>query len=432
MIRGLPVASPPAMRIPALLVPLVLLATLPLAPPAEAGEADEEARRAVYAALDPESRLVLRFLEHLGWRVEAVPNATVPEVWEGRPAERENLDGAIAAGDLRLRVPPALDGPALEAFRALLPRVADGTASRLAWRHRVAYATRAATAKLAEATARGRYTFPKVLFVDSPFFRMEPPEPEWECGRRLCRARGSAARAVEAVYVRDTVAECYVAQWLAVFAIQYELYGAEWFDESFRGDEIVVGRPQDVRGTPLGRFLTAEHSQGYRALLAPPERHRDDLLLVLGEHGPGAFPGATGVVENQFEGQNSNDNFVVVSISPRALALLRQRGGTRWLNEHLKAAWDLWVKARRDWVRGDPGTEGRREVAEFMTDPVFDEWILYVHPYGVVPLRKIVEQRFGRVNTPVTVRLYDNGLDDALFRRYREAFTRRVREGREP
>ncbi len=369
-----------------------------------------------------EARATLRFLEHLGWRVEVVPGLVEARVEAGRPGFRASLAQAQAAGDLRLLLPDTpLAGRALE---RLLPAAADGPASRLAWQHRVSEALVRATDKLTAATKAGRYKFPQLLFWNSPFFQFHPPRPEWTERERMFVVVGRPSAALEAIYRRGALAECYTGQWVLVYATMYELFGAEAFDAAFPAPEVVVGRPSDVRTTPIGQTMLGDRTYPYRALLIPPEQTRQDPGATLAALGPLALVGLTGIVRNQDETDGANQNLTIVSVSPRAAEALRTQGGFGQIARLGRQAAEAW-NARG----GGPFGGGNREAAALLertlADPLLAEIRVYVHPFGVVPLAEMFRHELDDTEKPLYVLPYVHGREDLFYRRYRAGVERR-------
>jgi hypothetical protein len=374
--------------------------------------------------LTPDQQAEAAFLEHLGWRFVADRSAKEVSVHEGTPCYRRDLASAHAGGDLRVVVPEPLSDEASAALGERLASIADSAGTRCAYQQKVWLATREATRKLADAAERGDYTFPKILVIDSLWFRCDLPEPEW--GKleteNLCRA--SPAKAIEAVYERGGVAECYTGQWIAIFATQYELYGAAWFDEVFAKEDLRVGRPSEMVETPVGRHVDESKPHRWRSLLIPEEDQDEEPGLVLARHGPKAFAGVTGVLQNDREDGGANQNFVIVSVTPRAVEAMKAQGGFARVPALTGDAAD----ARRTEARTFSASElaeCRRRYDAALADPVLSEVTVYVHPLGVVPLAEVVAKEVREHLRPMKVRLYTEGVADFLYQRYRSAWKAR-------
>ena len=421
--------TPPRLLPAALLVLPVLL--LLAAPNTLAGASPATDVRARFVSLlTPEQRAELLFLEHEGWRI--VPSTSVSEITiqGGWPCAREDLAAAQAAGDLQILVPPTVEDDAIRAVGQRLQALSFSLPTRCAHQLRTVPAVVRATRKLSENTERGWYIFPQVFMFDSLTFKMLPPEPEWLWDKWLCVAQAKPSDAISCFYDRRHTAECYVGQWIALYAIQYEIFGEPLFDEAFRPEEFTMGRPGDQRETPIGKYVTADYSKEWRVMVVPPDRWQYDMGLNLARLGPAAFAGASGVVENVYEGMDTNDNMVVVSVSPRANQLMLDKGGFAYLQELTERIWEIHRTGRRGFIPGASGGEAPKKIAKVLEDPIFSEVMVYVHPYGVVPLGEVVEKRIGRTHKPMKVRLYDNGLADFFFRRYHEAIVRRLLAGK--
>lgn len=373
----------------------------------------------------PEDRARLAFLEHLGWRV--VRDAGAADVVEtaGRPGFRATLAEAQAAGDLVLRVPA---GPAgAERLRVRLAALGDGIPSRLAWQFRMSDAVARATGKLVAANKAGRFKFPPLLFWKSPWFQFHPPRPEWGERGKMYVVQSKPSAAIEALYRRGALAECYTAQWVASYAAQYEVNGPAAFDEAYRPDEIVIGRPSDIRPTPIGQTMRGEATYPYRALLIPPERVGEDPGRVLAQHGPLALAGLTGIVRAQDETDDANQNLITISISPRACEALA-RGGIAAVTELGKRASLVHRGLGGPFAGGSAAAEYERLLA----DPLVAEWKIYVQPFGAVSVADMFRREIEGNEKPVYVLLYVHGREDEFFRRYRTTWERRWARAQTP
>ena len=247
------------------------------------------------------------FLEHQGWRLVPSTEVDTVTVQGGFPCQRRTLEEAHEAGDLQILVPPTSTDDDLRAMGKRLPALVDSRPSRGAHQLRTIPATVAATRKLTENTDRGWYIFPQVFMFDSLWFKMIPPEPEWLWDKWLCVGQAKPSDAMSSFYDRKCTAECYVGQWVALYTIQYEIFGEPLFDEAFQPEEFTFGRPGNQRKSPIGKYVTAEYSQGWRVMLVPPDQWQADMGLTLARLGPTAFVGASGVVENVMEGMDTQE-----------------------------------------------------------------------------------------------------------------------------
>ncbi len=426
MDRGTPIQrSLSARAARGLAVCLVLLAgrAAPGAEPAPAAEGS--AAEALASGLTAEQKAELAFLGHLGWRFVRDPSVAKITAWEGTPCYRKNLASARAAGDLLVKVPPKVEAADLAAFAASLPGLADSIASRCAYQQKVQVATGRATTRLAELERQGRYEFPQFLFWNSFVFKFRAPQPEWTRSEWSWRATHSSADAVRALLERGGVAECYSAQQVAVWAIQYELYGHAAFDEAFPASELVIGRPPDVKSTPLGSTTRDEEPYPWRALLIAEADQQKDPGLVLAGFGPKAFAGVTGILRDQKGGEESNENFTIVTVTPAVVEAFRANGGFRFFAEQCKRAWDRREAERRGTAPAEGPTYD-----QIMSQPVFTEFVVYVQPFGVGPVRKVIEKEMiEEGNGPVYVLLYTHGREDAFFQLYRKTWEARFLRG---
>jgi hypothetical protein len=375
--------------------------------------------------LDASQRSELRFLDHLGWRVVRDPAATGVEIRRGNPWARRDRADLRAARDLEIALPAAFTAAHVQDLGRRLALIADGLPSRAAYKILLEPAVVAATKKLDAAERAGRYLFPEILGIGIPIFTMNPPRPEWVRESRVCRARASPSAAIEAFYERGSVMECYAAQWIAIFATQYELYGPEWFDEAFESEELVLGRPPDIREFPIGSRTKVEIQHPWRALVIPEAQRRYDASLVLAQYGPRAFTGVTGIVLNQDPETYSNENVMIVSASPAVLEQLRRGGGLCVIAQRSKEAWVQYRRSTGWFTSHAIKAPAKAALESVLSEPVFSELMVYGHPYGVVPLRVIVEKKMAETRSPVYLQLYLNGVEDFLYQRYREAWKRR-------
>ena len=253
-------AAPPLRFLLLALAAVALLAVTPVRDAAAGASADAGIRARFLRLLTPEQRAELAFLEHEGWRIVTDPKVEEITIQGGWPCARPNLAAAHAAGDLQILVPPNVSDDAIRAMGARLEPLSLSLPTRCAHQLRTARATVEATRKLTENTERGWYIFPQVFMFDSLTFKMMPPEPEWVWDKWLCVAQAKPSDSIACFYDRRHTAECYVGQWIALYAIQYELFGEPLFDEAFKPEEFTMGRPADQRESPMGKYVTAEYS----------------------------------------------------------------------------------------------------------------------------------------------------------------------------
>ena len=387
------------------------------------------ARSRLEAVLGPDARIELHVLMGLGWRVVSHPGAGI-DVHAGTPCRRTSLRAAQQAGDLQIRVPAAVSAEAATAFAARLPALLDGLASRGAYNLRLAAATDRATGKLMTNVKRGNYIFPRFLVFETPFWQLDPPAGTWvEQGGGVYRARGAPSKAIEAFYTQRAATECYAGQQVAVFASQYELYGARAFDAAFRPAEIAIGGPPAIQATPFGQYTRNDRDYRWRALFFGPPPYTKDPGVALAELGPKAFPGLAGVLRNQVR-TRTNENLLFVSVTPRASEALRTRGGFARVNALMRTAWPASRAASQWWMGRGYREQHRRKLKTILDDPLLSEIVIYIHPYGAVPLKTIVIDKMKRVPTPVELGLYFHGKEDAFFQRYKD-YLRRVARGRQ-
>ncbi|MDJ0973797.1 MAG: hypothetical protein QNJ98_05010 [Planctomycetota bacterium] len=408
-------------------LPLLLLAGLLVVGPAAADDVGSASVRAMLEQrLTAEQMQEVRFLEHLGWRFlrDADPKVQAIRFEPGFPCRYETLLAAQQDGALVIRFPAQPTDKQLQAFGERLPSISNSVASRCAYKHRIALAVRRAVDRLVRLTEAQRYKFPKYLFgaVDSPWFRMRMPQPEWQLKDRVWVAKDSARAAMDTFYRRGATAECYGGQAIAVFSIQYELYGPEAFDKVFAGDDLAIGRPLDIKSTPLGKLTHWTARFPWRALMIPEKEQRRDSLLVLARHGRMAFVGLSGIVRNQKADVQSNENFIITSISKRALDDAVKGGGLPHFSKQMTQVWEAAAPGRGLLALPSKKRAAAKRVDELLAQPIFTELMLYVHPYGDIPLADIVRKKLEKVDTPLEVVIYAHGREDGLYQRYREAF----------
>jgi hypothetical protein len=370
-------------------------------------------------------------MRHLGWRFVADPAATEIRAVEGRPCDRPTLAAAQEGGDLKVVFPAGVTDAAVAAWAVNLPTLLHGIASRCAYQQRIAVAVEKGCRKLAANADRGQFTFPKFVLIDSPWFSMEAPKDAWVKQEKLYVARGKPAVAVEAFYDREVVAECYVGQTIGVFATQYELYGRDAFDQAFRPDEITIGNVDPNNESPIGSTMTSPHTYPWRGLFIQPH-DQDEWGLVLARLGPKAFAGLTGIVRDIRDIDGANENFVFVSVSERAVQSILAKGGLKWSYDAAQEARDLFRARRRTGLRGDQLVEMERRIKEIDADPIYTEILMYVHPYGIVPLGELVVKKRWKNGVAVAPMLYASARDDFFFQRYKDTWKALWAKGQAP
>ena len=377
-------------------------------------------------ASTPAERADRAFLEHLGWRFVVDPAARGVRVVEGAPATRSSLAVAQAAGDLRILVPTSPSPDDLVRLRSLSSSLADSIASRAAWQFMVAPAVERATSRLAAAAARGTYVFPHWGPMHAQVFSMAPPPSAWVRRGKIEFARRAPSEAIEAFYREPASTECYVAQTVAAYAIQYELHGARGFDETFAADEIAIGQVDHFHETVVGRTMDAPEDCPWRALFLRPSDRGEDPGSVLGRIGPMAFPGLTGILMDQAGRSRSNQNFTFVSVTPAAAAAFVQDGGFARIARDTDELLGLHAAQRARFATGADLVMGQARIRALLADPVFTGVRLYVHPYGVVTLGDMVMRLVKKDRTAVGLILYPEAREDWFYARYREAWKRRA------
>ena len=406
-----------------------MLLTLPFVALGPAFAADpappsRTARDVVAASLTHEQRAELAFLEHLGWRLVWDSSTREVKVHGGTPNQRADLTAAHEAGDLRILVPPGVTPGTVRAFGSRLPALSDSLPSRYAYQHRIRVAVRRATAKLQANTEAENYVFPQLLVMNSPFWRVNLPEPEWEKIDKVWYARSSVSRAIEAMYTREAEAECFTGQLIAQWATQYELYGSKGFEAAFRPHDIRIGKPEKVNDGPFGSTSGKPiRWRGFAMFIAKEELELDSGTL-LAAHGPVAFCGLVGILldADAQVGTGANENYTLVSVSPQATASLLANGGFAYINKRTKQALAL-LDSQKHMLHTAARLEAvEKQIEAILAEPVFTEIRVYIHPYGVVPLREIIEKKLRNAEVALEFTLYRCGQEYIWFRHYRDMF----------
>ncbi|MDF1699702.1 MAG: hypothetical protein P1V36_00890 [Planctomycetota bacterium] len=394
-----------------------------------------EVARLLDGAVPFAQRCELRYLLHLGWRFER--DATVKDVVVegGHPGRYRTIARAHAAGALRVRVPASFDAAAARAFGPRLVAMADGIPSRLAYQHKLAPALRRSAARFMKLEAAGRYEFPKLFeLVNSPFWGLRLPETSWTAIDGVYVAYGSSARALESIWARGAVAECYTGQWLAIFGAHYELYGPRWFERVFAANDLQIGKPSAIKTSPIGHTTSARGRFDYRALVIPrADQYGKDAWLVLAPHGPMAFIGLTGIMRNTDpEGGQMNENWVITKMSPAAVEAIRAGGGQSYLQAQAAKIWALINKSMGGGplrVLQEPSGREVPAVEALLAQPAFAETWVYVHPHGVINFAELMRNKFIADDTPPEFLLYRTGRESLLYRRYHRAWLARCGTG---
>jgi len=380
-------------------------------------------------ALTPEQYCELRFLLHLGWRFQQDLKVEKLTVFGGRPCAKPTLAEVQAAGFLLIKLPVGFDLEGARAFGRSVGLLADSGANRCAYKHKIAVATRRATERLRALTDSGRYVFPHLLEIwESPWFRLNFPVDEWVKQDKVWVGNRSAADAMKAFLERGATAECYVGQALCCYTQQYELYGHDWFDRVWHPKDIWVGQPRHIKDSPVGRYTRSEIPYRWRALLLDREAQRRDPALGLAVFGPLAFVGLSGIVLNQVPGVQSNENFVIVSATQRAVDQMVAGGGLRVFVPPAIEAWKLMNGTKGIFKSRRSRRRAQRRIDEIFSTPIFKEIKVYGHPYGVVDFAYLFKKKMQVADTPTRVVIYTYGREEFCFQRYRAAFKQRCLE----
>ena len=392
----------------------------PASPGAPAVAPDATSLAQLDAVLTPDQRGLAHWLEHMGWRYVRDPAVQFVTLEGGTPGQKPGLAAAQQAGDLRMRVPATVTPAVGAGFAAQLDRIADWEPTRVAWQFLMKEPVLRATARLSALADKGTLAFPRLLFFQSPTYKIECPKPEWRQEGRLCIAQGSGARALEALYTRGGMIECYTGQVLEMFTAQYELYGPAWFDQVFQAEEIAIGGSFDARNGKLGDFLKEDLEHPVRALFLEGDAQSLDPGLALAKVGPIAFTGMTGALMNLVQNAGANQNLVFVSVSPEANRLLLENGGFAYCDALLQEALGEQRSALRPTTTGGGDSWARKDA--LLASPALTGIQVYVHPHGVLSLTDLAKREMVHVGGKLHLRMYTQGFEWFLFRRYRRAW----------
>ncbi len=379
--------------------------------------------------LTPEQRAERAFLEHLGWRFVTSPTVTAITVTPGTPTQRPSLAAAQAAGDLRVELPVGVRAEDVARFASTLPDLADSIASRGGWQFLLVPAIARATGRLSENAKRGYLTFPQWLVMNAQVFSMTPPKSAWVKKGKIYQARERPSAAIEAFYNEVASIECYVAQSLVAYAVQYELYGPAWFDELFTPEEIAIGQVAHFHKTPLGRTMDTAPGYPWRALFLRQTDNEENWGIVLGRLGPLAFPGLSGILMDQGGASRSNQNFTFVSVTKEAADALVRRGGFPVIAEATAELLDRLESTRGPFVTGDELEANEAREKEIFADPILTGIRIYIHPYGVMTVGEMADRLRKRDRTAFGLYVYDESREDVLYQRYRRAWKARFAAG---
>lgn len=368
-------------------------------------------------------------LESLGWRWQTDDTLPLPAIEGGTPCRRDDLAHAHRAGDLRVRVPPALDARARD---ALLDTLFAHDATRCAWSIRLGDATRAAVDKL---VANPRYRFSALQLGWIGFGAGGARRDGWEAVRSFGRGYRPAAsnmRAIDGFYRGAIRSDCGVGRQVAQLATLAELFGPEAFDTRFTADELTIGTFNQLHGT--ASILLGS---------AAGDFVRDGRAIDAAHRGQQAFSGLPGFIVHVLDRthlddiNNQAENFVVYRVSAAAAEALQRHGGFEHYN---RIGEDLWRLSRtvnpHAWGRGFErllvdrdatlrarlGADAQATLARMdalLDDPFFREFEIYVHKLGVKSVGYHLARLLDRnPRTPFRIELVLHNLPTTIYTRH--------------
>jgi len=350
----------------------------------------------------------VELLRELGWQVQ-VSDAAQAEVSAGTPCQRGSLAQAHAQGELQLWFSAAQDDAQREQLAAGL---LQQPASRCAFAFKLGAAARQASARL----------------QDNPGYRLSALQLGWigfgargakhqgwqrfrSFGRGYVPVAGNA-RALEAFYSGRVRSECGVGRQVAQLATLRELFGDAAFDTAFTPGELSIGT-----------FLTLHGTQSILLGSSAGDLFADGKAVRTAAMGRQAFMGVPGFIVHVFDRKylddinNQAENFVITDISADAAdALARQlpaqgrRGFERLLFEHDPSLRQALPAPQRALVA---------QIDSLLSDPVYQQVMIYVHRKGVRPLGYHVVRLLDRnPRTPFAIDLALHNLHTTIYQRW--------------
>ena len=370
---------------------------------------------------------VQSLLQQLGWTLGEA-DIDAPRVHGGAVCDRDDLQQAQAAGDLRAQWPRAWPTAQREQFlRGLL----DDPATVCAFAFELGKATVRAATRLQDNPG---FRFSGLQLGWIGFGTGGAHAQGWEGFRSLGRGYRPAGRnsdALQAFYAGRVRGECGVGRQVAQLATQRELFGDADFDAAFSPGELSIGTFLTLHDTDsilLGRNAGA--------LFADGKAVRTSRL------GRQAFVGAPGFIEHVFDRQflddinNQAENFIIVSVSAEAGDALRTHGGFAHYDRVNRRIWELASQIpgpgprrfERLLFERDPALRAAlparqqpvlAELDALLDDPFYQGFVIYVHPRGIRPVGYHVARLLDRnPRTPFAFELGLHNLHTTLYHRW--------------
>ncbi len=369
----------------------------------------------------------VELLRELGWQVQ-VSDAAQAEVSAGTPCQRGSLAQAHAQGELQLWFSAAQDDAQREQLAAGL---LQQPASRCAFAFKLGAAARQASARLQDNPG---YRFSALQLGWIGFGARGAKHQGWQrfrsFGRGYVPVAGNA-RALEAFYSGRVRSECGVGRQVAQLATLRELFGDAAFDTAFTPGELSIGT-----------FLTLHGTQSILLGSSAGDLFADGKAVRTAAMGRQAFMGVPGFIVHVFDRKylddinNQAENFIITDISDAAAQALAQHGGLAWYDAQNRRIWELArqlpAQGRRGFERllfeHDPSLRQAlpapqralvAQIDSLLSDPVYQQVMIYVHRKGVRPLGYHVVRLLDRnPRTPFAIDLALHNLHTTIYQRW--------------
>lgn len=283
--------------------------------------------------MNKEKNCVLETLGHLGWKIDDTTDSLVPfredymNVSSGHACDDDTISQSHKKGEMKLSInlryfKAAKDRKYFDEVKSLL----YNRVSMCGYMHKINEATKKAVKAL---DGNANYAMGDLAVSCST-------------GKKQTMQYFPSFRASELVgcfYNQNVSTECQVAQEVAGWSIQYELYGKRHFDLAFEVEELGLSQnlPDEVVNPQLKELVTL--------IFQNPLNRRDNLTLVdqsgvkRASLGHMAFVGQRGVIINSMQELKSDlfdspadkaENFIVVSVTKDAARAIKNDGIARY------------------------------------------------------------------------------------------------------